>query len=227
MSLLGRARQAARSSVRALFAPAEDPRRGGDTRRQHELLDAVRHAASELGAARERILNRRREMEAGLPALEALARAALVAGDRLAARAALRRHVLATAQAAALAAQAREIEGEEQALSAVEQRLLARMESVRARGQVAAARLEAAEAQVRINEALTGLSGELGDLGEAVAQAERSAGAMRSRSEAIEDLVRDGTLELAGGEPVSMADVERSVDGWLALLAAEVGTTPS
>jgi len=228
VSLLGRARRAARSSVRALFAPAEDPRRGGgDTRRQHELLGAVRLAAGELGAARERIQNRRREMEAGLPALEALARAALVAGDRVAARAALRRHVLAAAQVAALTAQTREIEGEEQGLTAVEQRLLARMESVRAREQVVAARLDAAEAQIRINEALTGLSGELGDLGAAVARAERSAGAMRARSEAIEELVRDGTLELAGGEPISMAEVERSVDGWLEFLAAEVGTSSS
>jgi phage shock protein A len=227
VSLLGRARQAARSSVRALLAPAEDPRQGGDIRRQHELLGAVRHAAGELGAARERIQGRRRGAEAGLPALEALARAALAAGDRAAARAALRRHVLGTAQAAALAAQAREIEGEEQALAAVEQRLLARMESVRAREQVVAARLEAAQAQVRINEALTGLSGELGELGEAVARAERSASAMRARSDAVEELVGDGTLELAAGEPISTAEVERSVDGWLAFLAAEVGTNPS
>jgi phage shock protein A len=226
VSLLDRARAAARSSVRALLAPAEDPRRSGDSRRQHELLGAVRLATSELRAARERIQDRRREMESGLPALEELARAALAAGDRVAARAALRRHVLATAQAAALAVQAREIEGEEQGLAVVEQRLLSRMESVRARQQVMAARRDAAEAQVRINEALTGLSGELGDLGAAVAQAERSAGALRARSDAIEELVQDGTLELAGGEPASTAEVERAVDAWLAVLAPEVDVSP-
>jgi len=219
MSLLDRARQAARSSVRALLAPAEDPRQRGDARRQHELLGAVRLAASELGAARDRLGRRARDLEGGLPALEALARAALAAGDRVAARAALRRHVLASAQAAALAVQAREIEGEQRRLAAVEQRLLARIESVRAREQVAAARLDAAEAQVRINEALTGLSGELGELGLAVAEAERTAGALRARSDAIEELVHDGTLELAGGESVSMAEVERAVDGWMAALA--------
>lgn len=226
MSLLDRARQAARSSVRALLAPAEDPRPAGDARRQHELLGAVRLAASELGAARERLQRRRGHVEAALPALEAQARAALAAGDRVAARAALRRHVLATAQASALAAQAGEVEGEERRLAAVEQRLLARIESVRAREQVAAARLDAAQAQVRINEALSGLSAELGDLGAAVAEAERSAGALRARSDAVEELVQDGTLEL-GGEPISMADVERAVDDWLAFLAAEGGASPS
>jgi phage shock protein A len=221
MSLLDRALQAARSSVRALLAPAEDPRRGADPRRQHELLGAVRLATSELRAARERIQDRRDEIEAGLHALEALARAALAAGDRVAARAALRRQVLATAQAAALAAQAREIEGEEQGLALVEHRLLTRIESVRARERVVAARRDAAEAQVRVNEALTGLSAELGELGAAVAEAERSAGALRARSDALEELVQDGTLELVGGEPISMTDVERAVDVRLAVLAAE------
>ena len=226
MGLLDRARTAARSSVRALLAPAEDPRRRGDPRRQHELLGAVRLATGELRAARERIQGRRGEIESGLPALETLARAALAAGDAVAARAALRRHVLATVQAAALAVQAREIEGEERGLAVVEQRLLSRMESVRAREQVAEARRDAAEAQIRINEALTGLSAELGELGAAVAQAERSAGALRARSEAIEELVQDGTLELAGGEAISMADVERAVDARLAVLVAEAGEQP-
>jgi len=224
MSLLDRARQAARSSVRALLAPAEDPRQG-DSRRQHELLGAVRLATSELRAARERIQARRAGMESGLPALEDLARAALAAGDGVAARAALRRHVLAVAQAAALAQQAREIEGEERSLALVEQRLLSRIESVHARREVVAARLDAAAAQVRINEALTGLSAELGDLGAAIAQAELSAGALRARSDAIESLVQDGTLELEG-DPISMVDVERAVDTRLAALAAEVRETP-
>jgi phage shock protein A len=129
--------------------------------------------------------------------------------------------VLAQARAAALADQAREIEAEEHSLALVEQRLLARIESIRARHEVVAARRDAAEAQVRINEALTGLSAELGDLGAAVAQAERSAEAMRARSDAIESLIQDGGLELAGGEPVSMTDVERAVEERLATLAAE------
>jgi phage shock protein A len=223
VSLLGRARRAVGSSVRALLAPAEDPRPGGAAGRQRELVGAVRLAAAELRAARERIDRRLAGLEAELSAEEGRARLALAAGDEAAARAALRRHVLAGAQAEALAAQAVEILGEERHLAEVERRLLARIESHRARQQVVVARRDAAEARVRVGEALTGLSGELESGGPDLRRTEDQAAALRARVEAIESLVEGGLLdEQPDGAPPA-GSIESAVEARLAALRAELG----
>jgi phage shock protein A len=225
VSLLGRARRAVGASVRALLAPAEDPRAGaeGAAGRERELVGAVRLAAAELRAARERIDRRLADLEAELSVEEGQARIALAAGDEPAARAALRRHVLAGAQVDALAAQAVEVLGEERRLAQAERRLLARIESHRARQQVVAARRDAAAAEVRAGEALTGLSAELEAGGPDLRRAEDQAAALRARVEAIESLVEGGLLDEQphGGPPAG--SVESAVEAKLAELRAERG----
>jgi phage shock protein A len=223
MSLRALAARLVRSSVRALLAPAEDPRPGyaHAYQRQRELLGRVRLALDELREARDRVDRRGEHLARDLPALRERARSALVAGRAAEARAAVRRHVLAGAQAEAFARQAREIEAEEQALALIEQRLATQIESFAVRQQVLAARCSAAEAQVRIDEALTGLSRELGDLGLALEAAEESAGAMRARALAVEDLMAEGVLPAPGGPALDEARLESAVDAGLRALEAE------
>ena len=73
------------------------------------------------------------------------------------------------------------------------------------------ARYSAAEARVRVNEALTGVSRELGTLAPALEHAEWKAEGMEARAAAIDSLVASGGLELAASrEPALGAAVDRA-----------------
>ena len=206
--MLGYAARLLKSSVGSLLAPADDPRPGFAQayQRHSDLLKKVRLARAELRSSREQIDRRRAEMLEQMPVLDEKARSALLAGRDSGARSALRQRVTAAASAESLAEQIGDIVYEEQKLELIEQRLATQIESFYARQQVLAARFNAAEAQLRINEALSGLTGELADLGLALEQAEDSALWMQARASAVEEIIAGG---LAGDQLEDNSRAER------------------
>ncbi len=219
MSLYRRARLLLKVSVGAALAPAEDPRQGFAFayQSQRELLAKVQESLLAIRASGQRLEARAAEARELLPKLEDQARAAVVSGREELARLALRHRHTTLSQLALLEAQGREIEREEAGLSLIEQRLATQIESFYARQEVIAARFSAAEAQVRINEALTGVSQELSDLGLALEEAEASAEAMKARALAIDELVEHGILRSPDiGEG---GDIEATVESELRAIA--------
>jgi phage shock protein A len=73
------------------------------------------------------------------------------------------------------------------------------IDQFRTRREIFAARYNAAEAQVRINEALIGVSSELGELCLALGRAEEKAQHMLARASALDALVQDGVLDISIG----------------------------
>jgi len=119
---------------------------------------------------------------------------------------------------------------EEQRLSLVEQRLAAQLEAFNLRRETIAARYSAVEAQVRIQEALSGLSGDFGDLGVALERAEATADRLQARAAAIDQLVASGMLERLGapsGDGAERDLAERDVDDHLAALRRQLGMEPA
>lgn len=224
MSLLGRAKLLVKTSVGAMLAPAEDPRQSFAFayQRQRELLAKVQDSLADVRASRDRVEARAKEVEELLPGLQEQARTAVIGGREDLARLALRRRQAAVAQLDALREQGREVEREEGGLALIEQRLATQIEAFYARQEVIAARYSAAEAQVRINEALTGVSQELSDLGDALERAEASAETMRARAAAIDELMESGILE-SPGAPASEfgVELERAVDEQLEAISDE------
>lgn len=219
MSFLGRARLLVKTSVGAVLAPAEDPRQSFAFayQRQRELLAKVQSSLADVRASGERVDARAKELEEMLPALQEQARSAVIGGREDLARLALRRRQACVAQLEGLREQRREIEREEGGLALIEQRLATQIEAFYARQEVIAARYSAAEAQVRINEALTGVSQELSDLGDALERAEASAETMRARASAIDELMETGVLgspaDLSGDFAVDLdGEVERQLE---------------
>ena len=208
MKVLGRAARLLKSSVGSLLAPADDPRPGFAQayQRQGDLLKNVRLARAELRSSREQIDRRRAELLEQIPVLDEQARSALLAGRDSWARSALKRRVRAAANAESLAEQIGDMVDEEQKLELIEQRLATQIESFYARQQVLAARFNAAEAQLRINEALSGLTGELADLGLALEEAEDSALWMQARASAVEEMMAGG---LVGDQPEADSRADR------------------
>ena len=69
------------------------------------------------------------------------------------------------------------------------------MDAFRTRKETIKATYTAAEAQTRINEAFSGISEEMGDVGMAIQRAEDKTAQMQARAGAIDELMASGALE--------------------------------
>ncbi len=94
-----------------------------------------------------------------------------------------------------LQAQHAQLQGEEEKLTLASQRLQAKVESFRTRKETIKATYTAAEAQTRINEAFSGISEEMSDVGLAVQRAEDKTAQMQARAGAIDELLASGALD--------------------------------
>src|SRR6266545_7499658 len=92
-------------------------------------------------------------------------------------------------------AQHAQLQGEEEKLTLASQRLQAKVEAFRTRKETIKATYTAAEAQTRINEAFSGISEEMSDVGLAVQRAEDKTAQMQARAGAIDELLASGALE--------------------------------
>lgn len=227
----GRLSKRVKKSMDSLLTPAEDPRQthASTFEKQRGLLVKVQTALQEVGKAKGRLEAKAAETRAKLPQLEELARQALRENREDLARLRLQRRQLAGIELQGLEKQLLEIEREEHRLSLAEQRLSSQLAAFYTRRELIAARYSAAEAQVHIGEALSGVSGELAELSQAMAQAERKSAQMQARAAAIDRLVDEGLLEipaavdLAAGEDLLPGDALIDVEAQLAALKVEIG----
>src|SRR4029453_7436647 len=107
-----------------------------------------------------------------------------------------------------LQAQHAQLQGEEEKLTLASQRLQAKVESFRTRKETIKATYPAAEAQTRINEAFSGISEEMSDVGLAVQRAEDKTQQMQARAGAIDELLASGALD----DPTGMAKDDITVE---------------
>ena len=208
MGLLDRLSRAAKGSLGALFAPAEDPRQtfASSYQRQRELLLKLGAALETIGASKRRLEAKTQSVRNSLPELEGQALTALTAGDENRARLILARRQLAVLELQTLDTQVGEVAQEEQRLCGVEQRVTAQLEAFHAQQEIITARHTAAEAQVRLGEALTGVSQDMDDLGTALRKAEEKTELMQARAFALDRLIAEGVLETPRlGPPGSIA----------------------
>ena len=75
------------------------------------------------------------------------------------------------------------------------------MDAFRTKKETIKATYSAAEAQTRINEAFSGISEEMGDVGLAIQRAEDKTAQMQARAGAIDELMASGALDDAVGTP--------------------------
>lgn len=226
----GRLSKRVKKSMDSLLTPAEDPRQthASTFEKQRGLLVKVQTALQEVGKAKGRLEAKAAETRAKLPQLEELARQALRENREDLARLRLQRRQLAGIELQGLEKQLLEIEREEHRLSLAEQRLSSQLAAFYTRRELIAARYSAAEAQVHIGEALSGVSGELAELSQAMAQAEHKSAQMQARAAAIDRLVDEGLLEipaavdLAAGEDLLPGDALIDVEAQLAALKVEI-----
>ena len=205
MSLWSRIRMLFKIKTNASLDRIEDPREVFDYayEQQHVILRQVRQGLVEVATSKRQLEQQVDRLRARVPKTEAQAQQALDVGREDLARLALQRKQTALAEIDSLEEQLTGTEAEEQRLVLAERQLSSRMDDFLTRKEAASARYTAAEAQVRVNEALTGISGDLADLSRALGRAEEKTRRMTARAGALDALIDSGSL---GGLPLDAGD---------------------
>ncbi|HEU5455457.1 MAG TPA: PspA/IM30 family protein [Nocardioides sp.] len=197
MSLMKRISLIFRSKANKALDKAEDPRETLDYsyQRQLDLLAKVRRGVADVATSRKRVELQVNQLEAQSSKLQGQAEKAISVGREDLAREALTRKSGLTTQISDLKAQHAQLQGEEEKLTLAQQRLQAKVESFRTRKETIKATYTAAEAQTRINEAMSGIGEEMGDVGLAIQRAEDKTAQMQARAGAIDELIASGALD--------------------------------
>ncbi len=210
----------------------EDPRETLDYsyQTQLELLQKVRRGVADVATSRKRLELQINQLQQSSDKLDRQARDGLAAGREDLARDALTRKGGVQSQLSDLNTQYTSLQGEEEKLTGASQRLQAKVDAFRTRKETIKATYTAAEAQTRINEAFTGISEEMGDVGMAIQRAEDKTEQMKARAGAIDELMASGALDdmVSGPRDDIQAELDRmgashGVDAELARLKGEVG----
>jgi len=212
---------------------AEDPREVLDYsyEKQLELLQKVRRGVADVATSRKRIELQVQGLQKQEVKLEEQARAALAGNREDLAREALVRRSGLHQQIADLNGQLAQLQEQEEKLIVASQQLQSKVEAFRTRKETIKATYSAAEAQTKINEAFTGISSELGDVGLAVQRAEDKTAEMQARAGAIDELMASGALNDPSGMSKDSITVElermaseTEVEAQLAALKNQLGS---
>src|SRR5579862_7739188 len=230
MSVMKRVSLIFKSKANKALDRMEDPRETLDYsyQRQLEMLQKVRRGVADVATSRKRIELQMNQINQTSNKLEKQARDALGAGREDLAREALTRRSSAQTQLNDLQAQYASLQAEEEKLTVASQRLQSKVDAFRTRKETIKATYTAAEAQTRINEAFSGISEEMGDVGMAIQRAEDKTAQMQARAGAIDELMASGALDDLGGHrddiqsELDMISAGSDVESELARLKGEL-----
>ncbi|HYJ66899.1 MAG TPA: PspA/IM30 family protein [Nocardioidaceae bacterium] len=232
MSIMKRMSMIFRAKASKALDKAEDPRETLDYsyQKQLEMLQKVRRGVADVATSRKRIELQATQLQQQSEKLQGQAQQALSGGREDLAREALTRRAGLQQQITDLQAQHAQLQGEEEKLTMASQRLQAKVEAFRTRKETIKATYTAAEAQTKINEAFSGISEEMGDVGMAVQRAEDKTATMQARAGAIDELIASGALDDASGQPsddiareLDQLSAGQSVDSELEAMKAQLG----
>ena len=201
MGIMKRISTIFQAKTNAALNKAEDPRQTLDLSYEQQLdnLTKVKRAVADVATARKRVEIQAEQLKAQGDKLAEQAKAALAQNNEPLAREALTRRQAITVQLADLETQHATIVDQEQKLTDTAQRLQTEVEAFRTKKETIKATYTAAEAQTRINEAFSGISEEMGDVGMAIQRAEDKTAQMQARAGAIDELMASGALDDVGG----------------------------
>ncbi len=230
MTLFQRARDVLAAKANKALDAAEKPDEMLDLSYE-QMLDHItqtRRALVEIAAAGKRLELQEQQFQHTADHLQEQAKAALAVGKEDLAREALSRKSAAEAQVSDMEAQRQQLAEQEQKMEQTLATLQKRVNEFRSQKEVLKAKYTAAEATAGINADQAGISGALGDSGEALQRAQDKIANMQARAQATDELLQSGVLEdVGGGTDEIQAELDEAgaaadVDKQLAALKAEI-----
>jgi phage shock protein A len=193
---------------------AEEPAEMSDYScdRQIEILTKIARGLAGVMTNRKRIELQMRHIQQSANRLFLQAEQAIVGDQEDLAREALTRRSAAWAQVPDLRAERDALSGEENNLTAAVERLQTKWEVYRIRKQSIPAGLTAVEAQTKVNEAVGGISDELGAVALAMQRAEDKTAQMQHRAAATDELIASGMLDDATVPVTGHDDIQVALD---------------
>lgn len=212
MSVMKRFTMIFRAKANKALDKAEDPRETLDYsyQKQLELLQKVRRGVADVATSRKRLELQMNQIQQSSEKLANQAKQAMSQGREDLAREALTRRSGIQQQLTDLQQQHAQLQGEEEKLTLASQRLQAKVDSFRTRKETVKATYSAAEAQTKINEAFSGISEEMGDVGMAIQRAEDKTHEMQARAGALDELIASGALDDVSG--TKRDDIQAELD---------------
>jgi phage shock protein A len=213
MSVMKRVSLIFRAKANKALDRMEDPRETLDYsyQQQVEMLTRVRRGVADVATSRKRVELQMTSLQKEVVRRDGQARDALSKGREDLARAALQNKASLQGQLNDLQGQYANLQEQEEKLTIASQRLQSRVDAFRTRKETIKATYTAAEAQTRINEAFSGISEEMGDIGLAIQRAEDKTAQMQARAGAIDELLASGALEdhVGGQQDAIQAELDK------------------
>ena len=231
MSVMKRVSLIFRAKANKALDRMEDPRETLDYsyQQQVEMLTRVRRGVADVATSRKRVELQMNSLQKEVDRRDNQARDALSKGREDLARAALQNKASLQGQLNDLQGQYANLQEQEEKLTLASQRLQSKVDAFRTRKETIKATYTAAEAQTRINEAFSGISEEMGDIGLAIQRAEDKTAQMQARAGAIDELLASGALEdhVGGNQDYIQAELDKlgassDVDSELARMRNEI-----
>ena len=212
MSVMKRLSLVFKAKANKALDKAEDPREVLDYsyQKQLQMLQQVRRGVADVATSRKRVELQINGLKQQSDKLTGQAQKAIEMNREDLAREALTRKSGLTSQINDLNTQLATLQGEEEKLTLAQQRLQAKVEAFRTKKETIKATYTAAEAQTRINEAVSGIGEEMGDIGMAMQRAEDKTLEMQARAGAVDELLASGALDDLTAGPSD--DITRQLD---------------
>lgn len=196
MGILSRIATFFKIRANAALDKAEDPGQVMDYSysKQLEQLQQIKRSIADVATAKSRLELQQSQILAKANQRDQQARQALLAGREDLARMALQEKETALLQVNGFEQQIAQLHEQEEKLLTMQRTLTARVETFRTQKEMVKAQYNAAQAQVRINETLTGMSEEAGEMQLAMQRAQDKVLGMQARANAMETLIEADDL---------------------------------
>lgn len=210
--LLSRLTATIKAKISKILDMFEDPRETLDYsyKRQLELQTDVKKGIANVITSKKRLELQKSKLESNVTNLNDQAREAVTAGRDDLASIALERKMSMMTQIDTLTTQIADLDRQEQKLTDTAKKLDTKIELFRTEKETIKAQYSAAEAKVKITEATTGIGEEMADVGYAVQRARDKTEEMTARSEALDEMVAQGSLEdVLGNKDLVTRELEK------------------
>lgn len=188
--------------------------------KQLEQLQNLRRAIAQVTTEEKHIELLEQQAQAQADRLTTQAQEALRAGREDLARLALQRREALLAQVNGYKTQIEQLHAQETHLADVQSKVEARIAAFQGQKEMLSAQYSAARASVGANEAVSGLSSEMGEMNLAMQRAQEKVLHMQARADAIDTLMDKGALNVPGEDPLAaqlqQITAEHNVDAQLA-----------
>jgi phage shock protein A len=213
VSLLSRFTTFIKAKFSAFLDRNEDP---GETldyayQQQLEQLQNLMRAIAEVMTSEKRLELLESQIQGQIMHLDEQARLAMQQGREDLARAALERKVALQQQVSDYATRIEQLKAQEAKFVDMESRLRQKVEAFRTQKEMIKANYSSAQAQVKIQESVTGISEEMGDVQVAVQRAQDRVDQMQSRAQAMDALIGAGTFPEVGSLETGQDDIDRQL----------------